>query len=236
MSRIQENKTEPQRKPWFTSSAIWAAIAAWASLGISGWLASTQGVLASVLIALTLACDVLAARLPVHAGKAACRWRAVVCVVLALWCAAFTGFAAKRGIDWAQTQGRAPFEALATERAGLHAQRLRIEAELAALPALRSDIPAVRLQALAEARRGELERLRGDLAGVQGQIAALPRMAEPPPPLPKGLLWALVGLVECLKLLALWAIDRPAERRQPGQVIELNPGRALAQRRWSKSS
>jgi hypothetical protein len=216
------------RKPWLTSAALWAAIAAWACLGVYGWLATAHGVLAGVLVGLTLACDVLAARLPVHAGLAACRWRAAVCVALALGCAAFTGLSAKRGLELAQVQGRTPFEASQAERAELHAHRQRIEAELAAVPPLTGDIPAVRLRALAEARQAELERLRGHLAGVQARIDALPRLPEPPPPLPAALVWALVGLVEGLKLLGFWALAKPA--------IASNAGATLAALRWRKAA
>jgi hypothetical protein len=167
----QTHNNRPGRKPWLTSASLWAAIGAWACLGVYGWLATAHGVLAGVLIGLTLACDVLAARLPVHAGLAACRWRAGACIALALGCAAFTGLSAKRGLELAQVQGRAPFEANQAERAALYAHRQRIEAELAAVPRLTGAIPAVRLRALAEARLAEIERLRGDLAGVQASYA-----------------------------------------------------------------
>jgi hypothetical protein len=216
------------RKPWLTSAALWAAIAAWACLGVYGWLATAHGVLAGVLVGLTLACDVLAARLPVHAGLAACRWRAAVCVALALGCAAFTGLSAKRGLELAQVQGRTPFEASQAERAELHAHRQRIEAELAAVPPLTGAIPAVRLRALAEARQAELERLQGDLAGVQARIDALPRLPEPPPPLPVAVVWSLVALIEGLKLLGFWALAKPA--------IASNAAATLAAMRWRKAA
>ncbi len=219
------------RKPWLTSPALWLAIAAWAFLGVSGWLATAEGVLAGVLVGLTLACDVLAARLPVHAGQSGCRWRAGACIALALGCATFTGFSAKRGLELAQAQGGAPFEANQAERAELQAHRLRIEAELAAVPGLTPDIPAVRLRALAEARQAEIERLRGDLAGVQDRIDALPRVPEPPPPLPDAVVWPLVALIEGLKLLGFWAIGGP--RAAPSAA---NPAQALAALRWRKAA
>jgi hypothetical protein len=74
MSHVQKTKPEPWRKPWLTKAALWFAIAAWACLGVSGWLATAEGVLASVLVGLTLACDVLAARLPVHADGSPSRF------------------------------------------------------------------------------------------------------------------------------------------------------------------
>jgi hypothetical protein len=80
---------------------------------------------------------------------------------------------------------------------------------------------------LAEARQAELERLRGALAGVQARIDALPRLPEPPPPLPVAVVWALVALVEGLKLLGFWALAKPAAT---------NAGASLAALRWRKAA
>jgi hypothetical protein len=84
---------------------------------------------------------------------------------------------------------------------------------------------------LAEARQAEIERLRGDLAGVQDRIDALPRVPEPPPPLPDAVVWPLVALIEGLKLLGFWAIGGP--RAAPSAA---NPAQALAALRWRKAA
>jgi hypothetical protein len=81
---------------------------------------------------------------------------------------------------------------------------------------------------LAEARQAELERLQGDLAGVQARIDALPRLPEPPPPLPVAVVWSLVALIEGLKLLGFWALAKPA--------IASNAAATLAAMRWRKAA
>jgi hypothetical protein len=63
---------------------------------------------------------------------------------------------------------------------------------------------------------------------VQARIDALPRLPEPPPPLPAALVWALVGLVEGLKLLGFWVLAKPA--------IAANAGATLAAMRWRKAA
>lgn len=231
MSHVQKTKPGPWRKPWLTQAALWGAVVAWASLGVSGWLATAQGVLASALVALTLACDVLAARLPVHAGQSGCRWRAGACIALALGCAAFTGLSAKRGLELAQAQGVDPYQAALAERAQAQATLARIDAAIDALPALRSDIPATRLEALAAARSAEIARLEAR-RGEAAFLAERPLPPPPPEPLPQGVLWALVGLVEVLKLAGFWAVGTP---RQPASP-PIAAGQALAALRWRKAA
>jgi len=236
MSLPSSKQTEPQRKPWLTQAALWGVVIAWGGLGVWGWAQSAFGPVVGVLIAISVCADIIGARMGVHAGASGSRVKAAACVALALGCIAWTGHSGKRGLELADAQRQEPYRAALAERAAAQAAVARINAAIDALPALRADIPAVRLRELQAARAAEIARLEPQRAEAQARLEAIPAPPPSPSPLPGLALWGAVALIEALKLFGFWAIDRPAERRQPGQVIELNPGRALAQRRWSKSS
>jgi hypothetical protein len=224
MSHVQKTKLEPWRKPWLTQAALWGVVIAWGGLGVWGWLQSASGPVVAVLVAISVCADIVGARMAVHAGQSACRWRTMGCI-------AWTGFSGKRALALADTQRQAPYEVALAERAQAEATLARIDAAVDALPALRSDIPAVRLQALAEARAAEIARLEAR-RGEAASLAERPLPPPPPEPLPSAIMWVLVGLIEALKLLGFWAIAKPRQPAPPSVAA----GQALAALRWRKAA
>lgn len=236
MSHDQKTNAEPWRKPWLTSAALWGVVIAWGGLGVWGWTQSAAGPVVVVLVALSVCADVIGARMAVHAGSAGSRVRTAACIILALGCVAWTGYAGKRGLEIADAQRRAPAEAVLAHRAEAKTALARIEAELAAVPAIRADIPAARLRELQAARAADLARLEPLRAAAQARLDAVPAPPPAPPALPSFALWGAVALIEALKLFGFWAIATggPAAgtRSTPSNVVPLSPGQALAARRW----
>jgi hypothetical protein len=232
MSLPSSKQTEPQRKPWLTETALWGVVIAWGGPGVWGWAQSAFGPVVAPLIAISVCADVVGARMAVHAGASGSRVKAAACIALALGCIAWTGFSGKRALELADAQRQEPYRAALAERAAAQAVVARIDAAIDAVPALRSDIPAVRLRELQTARAAEIARLEPQRAEAQARLDAIPAPPPSPSPLPGLALWGAVALIEALKFLGFWAIGQPAERRQPGQVIQLTPGQALARRRW----
>lgn len=231
MSRSNQTKPGLGRKPWLTQAALWGVVVAWGGLGVWGWMQSASGPVVAVLVAISVCADIVGARMAVHAGQSACRWRSMACLILALGCIAWTGFSGKRALALADAQRQAPYAAALAERAQAQATLARIDAGIAALPALRSDIPATRLEALAEARAAEIARLEAR-RGEAAFLAERPLPPPPPEPLPQGALWALVGLVEVLKLAGFWAVGKPKQPTSP----PIAAGQALAALRWRKAA
>ena len=117
--------------PWLSHAALWAIVAAWAALGVHGWAQTTAGLVLGVLVVLSIALDVIGARLAHHAAGADGK-RARVMIALALGCTLFAGFAAKRGLEAVEAQRAAPRLAAETVLIAAKAELVRAEAALAA--------------------------------------------------------------------------------------------------------
>ena len=104
------------------------------------------------------------------------------------------------------------------------------------MPAIRSDIPAARLRELQAARAADLARLEPQRAAALARLEAIPPPPVAPQPIPGPVLWAVVALIEALKLFGFWAIggDQRTVTPAPSNVIPLSPGQALARRRWGQ--
>jgi hypothetical protein len=224
--------------PWLSHAALWAIVAAWAALGVHGWAQTTAGLVLGVLIVLSIALDVIGARLAHHAASADAK-RARVMIALALGCTLFTGFAAKRGLEAVEAERAAPRLAAETALTTARAELVGAEAALAAVPALRADIPAKRIETLQRARAADLARLEPRLDAARRFVAAAEAKAaehaSKPAALAPGVIWAIVVLVETLKLAGFWCLARPAQSA-PAPAMPAsapNPGQALAARRWA---
>jgi len=221
---------------WLSSAALWTVIGAWAAAGIWGWTQNAAGVMVPITVALTIGCQVFAARAAANAAQADSMSRRFGLIGLGVACLLFTGWSGKQAIATNEAQRLAPYESAIAAHAAAVAEAGKIEAQIAALPALRSDIPATRLATLQAARTAELSRLEPKLAAAQAAVAMIEVPAKPAPQMPVALQWAIVALIECLEFFGFWAIGHGHAKAasKPANVVEMNPGAALVRRRWDK--
>jgi len=248
MSHVHQTTPDAGRKPdawrdvlrsnWLSAAALWAVILAWAACGVWGWLQNAQGLMAAVTVALTLGCQVFAARAVKNAAESETLPRKAALLVLAVLCLVFVGYSGKQGLETNEAQRLAPHAAYveALERAKA------AEAALASLPPLEitdtagREIGPQRLAILAEQRAQEAARLQR--AADAARAAVPPAVAKPAPPMPAGLTIAIVLLVEALELVGFYAISRPRRivaQAHMADVVPLSPGAALARQRWGKA-
>lgn len=226
------------RSNWLSAGALWAVILAWAACGVWGWLQNAQGLMAIVTVAMTLGCQVFAARAVKNAADVESLPRRAALLGLAGLCLVFVGYSGKQGLETNEAQRLAPYASYveAVERAKA------AEAALAALPALAITdeagraIGPQRLAILAEQRAQEAARLQR--AATIARAAVPQAVAKPAPPMPDWLPLAIVVLVEAIELVGFYAISRTrsaASTAQPDNVVPLSPGAALARQRWGKA-
>lgn len=234
---MKVNINQP-RGNWLSAAALWTVIGAWASAGIWGWTQNAAGIMIPITVAMTLGCQVFAARAASNAVTVSGVQR-IALIALGVACLAFTGWSGKQAISTNEAQRVAPYEAALAASAAAKADLAKVERDIAAVPPLRSDIPAKRIAELQTARALELARLEPKLAAAKAAVAAVALPARPAPQMPVWLQWAIVGLIEALEFFGFWAIGRghnPAKSAPAttAEVVELNPGAALVARRWAK--
>lgn len=221
-------------RPWLSSAAVLVLTAASAAVNAWGYLASFKGLLCLVLVAMALSCEVLGVRLAhavERAWTAGQRFRASVGLVLLAGVVGFNLVSGHRALALADAEADAPRQAALAARAQAEAHLADIRAELAAIPALPENVPAVRLRAYVAARGEALARLNPARAAAEAALASLPTPAQTEK-LAAWAYWALAGLIEALKALALWSI-RTAAPAALAAAPRRNAGRDLALRRWA---
>jgi hypothetical protein len=219
--------TSFRERNWLTAGALWTVALSWAAAGVWGWSQTSAGIIAPVLMALTVAAQVAGARMVAIASQATLA-RRVALIALALGCVCWSGYAGKRAIETSEAQRLAPVAAYADALARVEAA----EAALAAVPAVAltdaagRSIGPQRLAILQDARASEIVRLTADRDAARAALPAKPASADP---MPQALMWAVAALIEALELLGFWAIGA-GHRKAPATVY--NAAQELARKRW----
>jgi hypothetical protein len=218
---------EVLKLPLLSGGAIWAVAAASGALNAWGWSETATGLVAALLVVLSLACEVLGVRLAsvVEAqGRGTRQW---VGLALLAGVVAFNAYSGHRALERVEQDRGEPRRLYLVQAGRLDAEVARLEAEVAAVPPLPRNVPAVRVRAYREVRDAELTRLRPLVEAARARRDGLVEVAAPPEGIPDGGRWAIVLLAEALKALGLWAIGAGHAAR-----AGVNPGAALAARRW----
>lgn len=234
--------------PWLTGAAIWSIAAASGALNAWGWSVTASGLVAGLLITLSIAAEVLGVRLAFAVDRAAREpgLRFFLALPLFLGVVGFNAWSGHRALVAVDAAHRAPLEAASAQEAEARAELARIEREIAAAPRVPENVPAVRVRAYAAAREAELARL--EIA----RTAARARLAGPvgpaPDPIDPAALWAIVALVEGLKAFGLFAVSGRAGVTSPKPTakynqnythtpapLDRNAGRELARLRWARA-
>lgn len=225
------------RAPWLSGGAVWGLTAASGALNVWGYLASFEGLLCFILVALALSAEVLGVRLAAQAQAAwtaGARARAAIGGLLLAGVVGFNLVSGHRGLTLADAEADAPRQAAEAERAEAEAHLAELRAEIAALPPLPENAPASRLRAYVAARAEAMASLGPARAEAERALAALPEPEAAAPKLSDAAAWALAGLLEALKALALWAIAGGPAAPAPRQAR--NAAAELAHRRWAKAA
>jgi hypothetical protein len=221
-----------RERNWLTATALWTIALSWAAAGVWGWSQTSSGIIAPVLMALTLGAQIAGARMVAIAASAT-RARRVALVALAIGCVCWSGYAGKRAIETSEAQRLAPAAAYAAAVARADAAA----AAVAAVPAVALQdaagrpIGPQRLAILQEARASEIARLAAERDAAVAAIPVAPVASATP--MPQWLMWAVAGLVEMLELLGFWAIGA-GHARKAATVTPINPAAELARKRWNK--
>lgn len=218
IKRAIKMTNQTKTTPWLTGVAIWALIAASATLNAWGW-AQTPGLISAVLVVLAISAEVLGARLFLHAERSP-SWRGkLVLFVLAVGCVGFNAASGHRAMGAAETiRVRPMIEAAASKEATRVAQ---IDAEIAALEAKidatpRCDLtrPGPQYQAAcSSAYQAQIAPLRTRISDLRVKSEAETARAETNS-LPSWALWAIVTLIEALKAATFWALGMQAADRR----------------------
>ena len=216
-----------RERNWLTAGALWTIALSWAAAGVWGWSQTAIGIIAPVLMALTVAAQVAGARMVAIAATATLA-RRVALIALAIGCVCWSGYAGKRAIEASEAQRLAPAAAYADALARVQAA----DAALAALPpvaltdAAGRPIGPQRLAILQDARAADIVRLTAERDAARAALPGKPASAEP---MPQALMWAVAVLIEALELLGFWAIGA-GHGRKPAPVY--NAAQELARKRW----
>lgn len=237
---IQTNEARPPVQ-WLSGGAIWAITAASAALGAWGWSVTATGLVAVVLVTLAISSEVLGVRLALRIEDAvtAKAWpRVAVLALLMIGVVGMNAYSGKRALHMIETERAAPYVAAEAQRTEAAREVARIEAEIAAIPTLPANVSGQRLAAYRDARNAELARLEPQRAAAIARYKALPVIEAPPQKIPAHVMLAMLVLIEALKALGPWCL---AEVRRPapvpaGGIVDINAGRALAQKRWAKQA
>lgn len=219
--------TTLRERNWLTAAALWTVALSWAAAGVWGWSQTSVGIIAPVLMALTVAAQIAGARMVAIAASATLA-RRVALIALAIGCVCWSGYAGKRAIEQSEAQRLAPAAAYAEALARVEAA----EAALAAVPAVAltdaagRSIGPQRLAILQDARAADIVRLTAERDAARAALPAKPATAEP---MPQALMWAVAILIEALELLGFWAIGA-GHGRKPAPVY--NAAQELARKRW----
>ena len=219
--------TTLRERNWLTAGALWTIALSWAAAGVWGWSQTAIGIIAPVLMALTIGAQIAGARMVAIAASATMA-RRIALIALAIGCVCWSGYAGKRAIEQSEAQRLAPAAAYADALARVEVA----EAALAAVPAVAltdaagRSIGPQRLAILQEARASEIARLAAERDAARAALPAKPVTAQA---MPQALMWAVAVLIEALELLGFWAIGA-GHGRKPAPVY--NAAQELARKRW----
>lgn len=220
----------PQPKPTLASrfdgfdrvvgmGAVWAVVVASTLLNAWGWLQSTAGLIAGVVVALVIAAEILGATLLpqiMRSFDARNVLRGALAAVLFVGCVGFNAASGHRAFEMIEVARVAP------EKAKAHADALIVERQRkldAVQPVQLTDdqgrsIGPQRLEIITKQRDADVARLAAELQAAKDARAKIATTsASSVPPMDANMLWALVLLVEAIKAGALFALARPTQRQ-----------------------
>lgn len=221
MSQTQTNKESPLRGNWLSALALWVIIGAWAAAGIWGWNQNAAGVMAGIATALTIGCQVFAARAVKNAAEADGIGSKAGLIVLGAFCLVFTAWSGKQALATSEAQRWAPYEARQDAEAAVNA----IDAKIDDLPTVPTSDTAgrplgpQRMSILSAERSTETARLMGLREKAAASLAKIPAAPKPSAKAPEAFQWCVSGLIEALELFGFWAIA-PKRRRNAPQSSE----------------
>lgn len=238
--------------PWLTGASIWSIAAASGALNAWGWSITASGLVAGLLVTLSVAAEILGVRLAFAVDKASREpgLRFFLALPLFLGVVAFNAYSGHRALTAVDTAQRAPVEAAAFERAALQTELRNIDAAIGLAPVVPPNASSRRARVFAEARAQELARLDAKRERAEARLAAIRSSRPAPEPIDSLVVWAIVGLVEGLKAFGLFAVSRstsgnvralqeqrPARHSPPSPPSPPSPnaGRDLARMRWAKA-
>jgi hypothetical protein len=207
-------------------AAVWAVVFASGLLNAWGWLQSTAGLIAGVVVALVIAAEILGATLLpqiMRSFDARNGLRGVLAAVLFVGCVGFNAYSGHRAFEMIEAARVAPEQAKAKADALIVERQRRLDA---VPPVQGTDeqgrtIGPQRLEILTNQREADVARLTAELNEAKKARAAIATTtASSVPPMDANTLWALVLLVEGIKAGALFALARPTQRtprRRPVQ-------------------
>lgn len=213
--------------------AVWAVVAASTILNAWGWLQSTAGLIAGVVVALVIASEILGATLLpqiMRALDARNLLRAALAAVLFAGVVVFNGYSGHRAFEMIEAARVAPEQAKARADALIVERQRRLDA---VAPVQLTDeqgrpIGPQRLEILKQQRDADVARLTAELAEAkQARAKIATSVSSTVPPMNTETLWALVVLIEGLKAGALFALARPTQR--PPKRRAADPPEAVAQ-------
>ena len=109
-----------RERNWLTAGALWTIALSWAAAGVWGWSQTAIGIIAPVLMALTVAAQIAGARMVAIASQATLA-RRIALIALAIGCVCWSGYAGKRAIEASEAQRLAPAAAYADALARVQA-------------------------------------------------------------------------------------------------------------------
>jgi hypothetical protein len=204
-------------------AAVWSVVFASTALNAWGWLQSTAGLVAGVIVALVIASEILGATLLARIAGAIDHRnivRAVLALALFVGCVGFNAYSGHRALELVEIARTEPLRAAQAADAAVE----RIEAQIreTAPPPITDDqgrpIGPQRLAVLIAQHDAIIARLDRELQTARDVRAAI----ETPPAatisaLDGAALWLLVGLLELIKAAALFALSRPTQRQNKRQ-------------------
>lgn len=211
-------------------AVVWVVIVASTLLNAWGWLQSTAGLIAGVVVALVIAAEILGATLLqqiMRSMEAKNIVRSALATALFVGCVAFNAYSGHRAVEMIELARVAP-EHAKTEADALIAERQR---RLDAVPPVRltddqgRPIGPQRLAILQQQREADLERLTAELSAAQKERGAIETtIASSVPAMDGRHMWGLVILLELIKAAALFALARPVQRSaKPRREAQLEP-------------
>ncbi len=210
--------SQAKTTPWLTGVAIWALIAASATLNAWGW-AQTPGVISAVLVVLAISAEILGARLFLHAEHSPALRGRTVLFVLAVGCVGFNAVSGHRAMQAAESQRVAPLVEAANAAATARTTRIEAEiaaatAEIAATPRCDLAKPGPQYQAACSAAYlAQVQPIRARIDALTASLDVKAPPIEGAGTLPDWLLWSIVVLIEALKALTFWGLSLQAAQR-----------------------
>jgi len=211
-------------------AAVSAVVVASTLLNAWGWLQSTAGLIAGVVVALVIAAEILGATLLpqiMRSLDAKNFIRSTLAAALFVGCVAFNAYSGHRAFEMIEVARVAP-EHAKTQADALIAERQR---RLDAVPPVQltddqgRPIGPQRLTILQQQREADIERLTAELSAAQRERDAIETtVASSVPAMDGRHMWGLVILLELIKAGALFALARPVQRSaKPRREAQLEP-------------